>query len=198
MSFAHHLPGNDVRVVLHAGDQHLIALLQKQLPQAERRQVQTPRRATGEDHLVRMPGVDVPADGLPRGLLRFGGLGAQRVYAPVHVGVDRGVVGALGLDHAARLLAGRSVVEVHQRLAVHQLLQDGELCAELLHVEDWFEYFRFHSLQSCSPPRRQARKGTFAFFASLRWIFIASPISRRSKPSTPPSTPRSVRAPPPR
>ena len=135
MPLAGHLPRNDVRVVLHAGDQHLVALLQQQLPQAERRQVHACRGATGEDHLVRMLRVDVLTDGLPRGLLRFGGLGAQRMHTAVHVGVDRGVVGALGLDHAARLLAGRGVVEVHQWLAVHQLLQDRELRTQLFDVE---------------------------------------------------------------
>jgi hypothetical protein len=134
MPLAGQLPRHDVRVVLHAGDQHFIALLQQQLPQAERRQVQARRGATGEDHLVRMLRVDVGADRLTCGFLRLGGLGAQRMHATVHVGVDRGVVRALGLDHTARLLAGRGVVEVHQRLAMHQLLQDRELRTDLLHI----------------------------------------------------------------
>jgi hypothetical protein len=59
MPLAHQLPGNDVRVVLHAGDQDFIAFLQQQLPKAVRRQVDARRSATGEDDLVRMLRVDV-------------------------------------------------------------------------------------------------------------------------------------------
>ncbi len=63
-------------MVLHTGDQDLIAFLQEQLPKTVRRQVDARRSATGEDDLVRVLRVDVLADRLASGLLRFGGLGA--------------------------------------------------------------------------------------------------------------------------
>src|SRR5262245_55035140 len=52
----------------------------------------------------------------------------------MHVRVDRRVVRAFGFDHAPRLLTGRGIVEIHERLAVHQFLQDRELRTDLLDI----------------------------------------------------------------
>ena len=51
------------------------------------------------------------------------------------VGVLRGVVPLDRVDHGPRLLAGGRVVEIHERLAVHPLLQDREVPADAFHVE---------------------------------------------------------------
>src|SRR5207245_8817897 len=55
--------------------------------------------------------------------------------APMDVGVLRGVVPLDRVDHDPRLLAGGRVVEIHQWLAVHPLLQDREVLADAFHVE---------------------------------------------------------------
>jgi hypothetical protein len=78
MPLAGQLPWDDVGVVLHAGDQHFIPLLQERSPQAACGEVEAGRGAAGEDHLVRVLGVDVLADRFACGFLRLGGLGAQR------------------------------------------------------------------------------------------------------------------------
>ncbi len=57
------------------------------------------------------------------------------MHAAVYVGVDRGVVAAFRLDHPTGLLACGGVVEIDERLAVYQFLQDRELCTDLLDIE---------------------------------------------------------------
>jgi hypothetical protein len=130
---------DDVRVVLHAADEDFIALLQQHLPKA----VATRFR------LAVVPAVKITSCaclalmcariGLTCGFLRLRGQRAQRMHAAMHVGIDRRVVSAFGLDDTARLLARCGVVEVHQRLAMHQLLQDRELRTDLVDVKGWFD-----------------------------------------------------------
>src|SRR5690242_13618766 len=56
------------------------------------------------------------------------------MHAAVHVGVVFAVVANNGIQHLPRLLRGSGVIQVHQRLAVHLLPQDGEVAAHPLHI----------------------------------------------------------------
>ena len=68
-------------------------------------------------------------------LVRLGRLFGERVQPAVDVGVVVLVVVHERLDHLARLLGRRGVVEVHQRLAMHLALQDREVAADRGNVE---------------------------------------------------------------
>ena len=190
MPLTSQLPGHDVAVVLHAAYHHFIALLQQELAKTCRGKVDACRCATGEDDLVRVLRVDMLADGLASGLLCFGGFGAQRVHTTMHVGIDRGVVTAFGLDHAARLLAGGRVVEVHQWLAVHQLLQDRELRTDLLYIvallRDRFSRGA-HSASSFASIKlaRCLRQSSFVIRSSTSVMNACESIRRASASLTP-------------
>ncbi len=74
--------------------------------------------------------VDEAAGLHARGLVGGRRLFGERVQAAVDVGVVVLVVVHERVDHLARLLRGRGVVEVHERLAVHLPVEDGEVFAD--------------------------------------------------------------------
>lgn len=53
----------------------------------------------------------------------------------MYVGIDGAVHIGNGVNDALRLLCGRGVIEVNERLAVYLLLQDGEFIAYLFGTE---------------------------------------------------------------
>jgi hypothetical protein len=125
---AQDLPGHDVGVVLHLGDEHLVARAQIGATPGVGHQVDALRRAAGEDHLAAVGRVDEAGDLLPRALEGRGGFLAQRVHPAVNVGIVAPVVVVHGLDHRHRLLAARRIVQVDQRRAAgHRALEDGEI-----------------------------------------------------------------------
>ena len=132
---AQDLPRHDVGVVLHGGDDDLVPRREERPPVALRHQVDPLGGTPDEDDLPGVCGMEEAryrATGvLVRGRRPF----AQEVHAPMDVGVLRGVVPLDRVDHDPRLLAGGRVVEIHQRLAVHPLLQDREVLADAFHVE---------------------------------------------------------------
>ncbi len=93
-------------MVLHLGDDDLVAGTQRQLLSAGRRgrvaegvgdEVDPLRRVLGEDDLVGRR-ADEAGDPRPRLLVGGGGLLRQRVRPPVHRGVARGDERALGVQ----------------------------------------------------------------------------------------------------
>jgi hypothetical protein len=58
------------------------------------------------------------------------------VHAAVNIGVVFLVVVAHGVDDGARLLAGGAVVQVCERVAVDLLVQDREVLAHVVNVEE--------------------------------------------------------------
>src|SRR3990172_6824385 len=80
-------------------------------------------------------GADEARDGLVGAVVCFGRLLAQAVDAPVHIGVVFAVVAVHRLQHTERFLGGRSVVEIHEFLAVDSARERGELLAQLLWTE---------------------------------------------------------------
>ena len=117
------LPRHDVGVVLHLGDDDLVA------------RAAGPRRAAvgpgddvgdqverlggvlGEDDLGAVGGVDERGDLVARALVQRGRLLGEHVDAAVHVGVVPRVVVVDRVEDLPRLLRGRGVVEVDQRLS---------------------------------------------------------------------------------
>ncbi len=133
------LPRDEVGVVLHLGDEHLVARAQGE-PRAgaspatgggvgERvgREVQALGRVLGEHHLV-VPRPDERRDGRPRPLVELGALLGQLVRAAVDRRVVPLVELPLGVEDDERLLRGGPGVEVHQRFPVtNGALEDREV-----------------------------------------------------------------------
>jgi hypothetical protein len=127
-ALAEQLPRDDVRVMLEARDQHLVAR-RKALAEARRDEVDRFRRAAREDDLGKRRRVDEASDFLARALV-----GGRRPFTELmHAAMDVRVVQALllrhGLVHRYRRLARRCVIEVRERLPMHELVQRGEVPA---------------------------------------------------------------------
>ena len=128
------LPGDDVAVVLHGGDDDLVARLHLRLAEGGRQEVDALRGASGEDDFAGRAGVDKPAHGLAAGFVQLCGLLGEEMHATVYVGVGVVVFVGDGFDHRAGFLRGGAVVQVDQRLAVDGAAEDGEVGAYLVDV----------------------------------------------------------------
>jgi hypothetical protein len=132
---AEHLPRDDVRVVLHGGDQHLVAAAHALPAVRAGDEVDALRRAAHEHDFRRGRRVEVARHHGAAPLVGRGGFLAQLVHAPVHVGVDRLVVAVDRVDDVPGLLAGGGVVEIDQRLAAHGTAEQREIRPHPVGVE---------------------------------------------------------------
>ena len=142
---AEHLPGNQVRVVLHLGDHDLVA-------GGER-----PTQSLGDeidafggpprehDLLARARASERPHR-VARGLVQLRRLLAEGVDRAVHVRVAPLVVAPDRLDHRRRLLARRRRVQIVERMPVDDPLEDREVGPS-----DLAERHRATSLPSSAP-----------------------------------------------
>ena len=106
-------------MVLHDGNDDLIARLHHRLTEGEGDEVKALCGATGEDDLRRALGIEKPADGLTRLLMQLRGFHTEVVHAAVHVGVGVEILLTHGVKHAQRLLRRCGIVEIDQWLAVN-------------------------------------------------------------------------------
>ena len=131
---AQELPGDDVAVVLHDGDDDLVALAEEGFTERRSQEVDALGGSACEDNLARGAGVDELADGLACPFVQLGRLLGEEVDAAVHVGIDRVVLLGNGIDHAAWFLRGGAVVEIDERLAVDRAAENGEVFPYLLYI----------------------------------------------------------------
>ncbi len=168
------LPGDDVGVVLHLGQEDAVAGADVGVAPGARDQVDRLGRVADEDHLAPVGGADVVGDRRPRPLVGCGRLGRERVRAAVDVGVVAALVAVDRLDRGQHPLGAGAAVEVGDRLAVDLALERREGGADLLDRER---------------PRRRA--ALFAVAGSI--------VAARLGGSRPPRPPRgSSRSPSPR
>ena len=146
----HQLPRDQVGVVLHLGDDDLVARLQVRAPPRVRDQVERLRRRARE-HDLALPGrTDERGDLRARAFVQLSRLFGQRVHAAVHVRVVMLVEVDEAVDHAPRLLRRGRVVQPDERLvAVHAALEDREVLANDLGIEH-----RPTAAGPCRAPRR--------------------------------------------
>ena len=129
-----HLPGHDVRVVLHPGEEHLVPLAEGVAAERGGHQVQALGGAPDEDHLVGGLRPDELRHPPPRALVVLGRPFREDVDAAVDIRVAGLVNVVHGVEDGARLLGARGVVEVGDRLAADLLRQDREVGADLFEV----------------------------------------------------------------
>ena len=131
----HLLPGNEVAVMLHSRCHDLVAGLYVLHSPASGHEVQSLRSAPGPYDAVGGLGIDEARHLSPSLLHSVGRLHAQRVDAPVHVGVVPLVEVDETSDHRPRLLRGGRVVEIDQRHAVDPAGQYGEVLPDPCYVK---------------------------------------------------------------
>ncbi|MNN38449.1 hypothetical protein D3C81_1524460 [compost metagenome] len=126
LALAQQVPRHDVGVVLHLGDDDLVAGFDAQAD-AVGDQIDRLGAALGPDDVLGRGRVQEAGDDLARRLERLGRLVRQGMQAPVDVGVAALHRRDQGVDHRTRLLRRGGVVQIDQRLAVHLSRQDREL-----------------------------------------------------------------------
>ena len=122
-------------MVFHFGDDDLIPGAEPAPAVALRNQVDSFRCPAHEDDFLVGCGVDEGLYSFPGRLVGFRRLFAQGMHAAVDVGIVIAIVFVQRLDDLARLLRGGGIVQVHQGLAAHGLLQDGKVLPVALHGE---------------------------------------------------------------
>jgi hypothetical protein len=129
------LPRNEVGVMLEDGRHDAVAAFDVVPAPRVRDEVQGLGRVAHEDDLALARRVDEPRD-LRAGFLERGGRALAELVDPA---VDVRVVlledARHRVDHLSRLLAGRRVVEVHERLPAHGLREDREVPADARNVQ---------------------------------------------------------------
>ena len=132
----HELPRNDVRMVFQGGDHDLVTGPQQGTCPGLGHQVDALGGSSGEHHLTVFAGVEEARHPRASALIRIGRPFAQRVHAAMHVCVVVLVVVTHRVDDGAGLLGRGAVVQVHQWVSVYVLMQDREVCANGVDVEE--------------------------------------------------------------
>ncbi len=133
--FGQKLPRHNVRMVLQRRDDNFSAPLHVPAAPGLRDQVDAFGSAANEDDLARVLRVDEALHFGPAVLIALGRALAQLVYAAMDVRVVGGIQVADSVDHLQGLLRAGGVIEIHQRIAVDPLAQDGEVAPDVLDVE---------------------------------------------------------------
>ena len=128
-ALAHHLPRDDVAVVLHGADEDFVALVDEGFAKGEGEQVDALGGASGEEDFGGGTGIDEATNGLAAGFVEVGCLLGKEVYATMHVGVHVVVFVHHRLHHTSGLLGGGSVVEIDEGVSIDFAGKDGEVVA---------------------------------------------------------------------
>lgn len=128
------LPGDDVAVVLHGGDDDLVALAEEGFAEAGGEQVDALRGTAGEDDFVGAAGVDEATDSLAAGFVEFSSLLRKEVNTAVDVGVDAVVFISDSINYASGLLGSSAVVQVDQWLAINSTGENRKISPYLFYI----------------------------------------------------------------
>ena len=123
---AEELPRDQVRVVLHLGEEDLVAFVDVLFRPREPNEVDRLGRATGEDDRTRAGSADVTTAGIARTLVRLGCDLAELVDAAMDVRVLGFVEVDDPVDDLTRFLRGGGRVEIDQRLPVWLVSKIGK------------------------------------------------------------------------
>ncbi len=132
---AEHLPGHDVRVMFHRGDNDLIAGVQVGAAPTLRDEVDALGGTANEDDFARLGRAEEAAYLLTCLLVSAGGTLTQQMDGTMNVGVVVAVVVLQGVEYRLRLLRGGRVVEIDEWLTVNLLAEDRKILADVHHVE---------------------------------------------------------------
>ena len=121
------LPGDDVGVVLHTGDDHLVVATEIASGERGGHQIDAFGGPTGEDNLMTMTGMDELLHLTAHLFVLLGSKGGQMVGTAMDIAVEMAVVAVESLDNTQGFLGGGGIVEVHQLATMHLGVEDGEL-----------------------------------------------------------------------
>ena len=116
--FCLQLPRHDVRVMLHFRHDDFIVFPHLRLAKGRSHEVDGLGRAACKDDFLDFSGIDELPHTLASRFVQVGGLLAEIVNAPMHVGIGVEVFVAHRIEHAERFLRRGGVVEIDERMAV--------------------------------------------------------------------------------
>ena len=125
-TFTHQLPGHQIGVVLHDGDDDLVAGAESG-SEGVRGKVQRLGGVGEGDDLLGTVRPDELGDTLTSTLECLGGLQTQPVHRPGDIGVVLAVVLGDGIDDHLGFLGGVGRVEIGQRVAAHLPTENREI-----------------------------------------------------------------------
>ena len=129
-----HLPGHDVRVVLHPGQEDFVPFPERVAAERRGHQVQALGGPADENDLFGGLRPEEPRHPATRTLVVLRRPLREDVDAAMDVRVGGLVHPVHRVEHRPRLLGARGVVEVGDRPAAHLLGEDGEVGADLFEV----------------------------------------------------------------
>ena len=122
-------------VMVEFADDHIVAWCQELTSVGLRHEVDALSGTTYEDDLLAGGGVDEALHFLTCLLVGIGGTRCQRVGTTMDVTIIVLVIVADLVDYLNGLLGGGTVVEPHEVVAVHLLMEHGEVALDLLRVQ---------------------------------------------------------------
>ena len=128
------LPGDNVRVVLHDGDNDLVAGTHESLDERRGDKIGALCRAAREDDLIGRAGVDEAADCLAGRLMEVGGLLGEVVDTTVDIGVDIIILVGHGLYDTAGLLCRGGIVKIDEGTVIDLAAENGEVGTHFLDI----------------------------------------------------------------
>ena len=135
LPLAQEMPGHDVGVVLHDGEEDLVPLPDMRDAIGRGDEIDRLGGVAGEDDLGVGPRIEEAAHALAR-LLEIGGREVAQIMQPaMHIGVVLAIGALDGVEHELRLLRRGAVVEIDEVLAVDLAREDREVGADRLDVE---------------------------------------------------------------
>src|SRR5262249_443192 len=131
---AKELPGDDIRVMLHRRDEHLIVRAHVDATVGLCHQVDGFGRATDKDDFAPASSSEKRLNNPARCLIFLGCPLGEVVHATMHVGVGGLVVANDSFDDRSWLLRGCGVVQIDQLTASHSLLKYRKVSPNSSHV----------------------------------------------------------------
>ena len=128
------LPGNDITVMFHNGEDHFVTFLHKLFTKTGYKQIDTLRRSTGEDNFVRTGGIDKLPHCFTGSFMQFRSLLRKKMYTTMHVGVDRIIFICNGIYYTTGFLGSGPIIQINQRLAIYLTGKYREISSYLLKI----------------------------------------------------------------
>ena len=133
--FTEHLPRDNVGVMLHGGDEHLVAFAHVGAAVCLGDEIDGLGCAANKDDFVGVGSLDKAPYRLPRLVVCLGGTYAQRMHTAMDVGIVVLVITHEGVDHRARLLRSGCAIQIDQLVAVDLLVKDGEIALDPFNIQ---------------------------------------------------------------
>ena len=131
---AENLPGHDIGVVLHGGNDDLVSAADVGSSPGLGHEIDAFGGPANKNDFAGIGGVEKSPHHFASLLVALGGPFGEGVHAAMNIGVLRLVVIHDGIDHGLGLLGSGGVVQVNERLAVNLCRQNREILAQAVDV----------------------------------------------------------------